>query len=101
MSDYNKIRPVGNKVAITRLPPESMSKGGIIIPDRYQDKSQIAKVIAVGPGKTLEDGTIQPICVEVGQTVVIPYWAGNDTSVGDHSFICIHDTDILAIIEDD
>ncbi len=93
------IQPLGDRVLVQRLEAEEMKKGGIIIPDAAQEKPMEAKVIAVGTGKVLEDGTKVDFDVKKGDRVLIGKYSGTDIEVEDVEYLILSQDDILAIIK--
>jgi chaperonin GroES len=95
-----KIRPLGNKVLLKRAEAKDKTEGGILLPDVAKDKSQRAKVLAVGPGATMKDGTIAPMQVKVGNTVLIGKWAGSEVQGPEGEELLItSETEILAVVD--
>ena len=94
---YKKIRPLYDRVVIERLEEaESRTAGGIIIPDAAKEKAQIGTVIAVGKGRVLPDGKIQPMQVAVGDKVFFGKYAG--TEAGDNKLV-LREDEIIGIVE--
>ena len=91
-----KIRPLLDRVLVKRLAHDEKSAGGIIIPDVAKEKAQTGKVIAIGTGKVLESGKVQPMNVKIGDIVFLPKYAGTEAS-SDH--IIISEDEILGIVE--
>jgi len=91
-----KIRPLLDRVLVKRLELEEKSEGGIYIPDVAKEKAQTGKVIAVGTGKVLNDGTVQKMNVKIGDIVFLPKYAGTEANK-DH--IIIKEDEILGIVE--
>ena len=95
-----KIKPLGDHVVVTVLEEEQTTASGIVLPDTVdKEKKAQGKVVAVGPGKLLENGSRAPIEVAVGQTVLFKKWGGDEVEVGDEEYKIISAEDILAIIE--
>lgn len=90
-----RISPLGDKVLIKRSELEATTPGGIIIPDSAKEKTQQGKVIAAGPGKTLNDGKVMPMAVKAGDVVYIGKYAG--TEIGD-DLIIVREDEILGIM---
>jgi chaperonin GroES len=90
-----RISPLGDKVLIRRSDFEEKTPGGIIIPDSAKEKTQQGKVIAVGPGKTLNDGKVLPLAVKAGDVVFFGKYAG--TEVGSE-FIIVREDEILGVV---
>ena len=94
-----KIRPLGEKVLIKRLEAEEKTKGGIVLPDTAKEKPQKGKVIAVGPGKVLDNGERSPMEVKEGDTVIYSKYAGTEVKIDDKEYLILSQRDILAIVE--
>jgi chaperonin GroES len=94
------IKPLGDRVVIKREEASEKTAGGILLPDTAKDKPQRGKVLAVGPGKLLKNGTRQPVAVKEGDTVLFTNWAGDEfkKARGD-DVLLMHADDILAVIE--
>jgi len=97
-----KLIPLADRVVIRPMNPESMSRGGIVIPDVAKDKPQEGEVIAVGNGRILNDGTVITLTVKEGDKVLYGKWTGNEitTKEGDKILIMRED-DILAVVVND
>ncbi|MCX5812905.1 MAG: co-chaperone GroES [Proteobacteria bacterium] len=95
-----KIRPLQDRVLIKRIEEEEKTKGGIIIPDAAKEKPQEGKVIAVGDGKTLENGTKAPLTVKVGDKILFGKYSGTEIKVDGEEHLILREDDILAIEED-
>ena len=94
------IQPLGDRVLIKRLEAEEKTKGGIVLPDTAKEKPQEAKVVAVGKGKVLENGTVQAPEVKVGDKVLYGKYSGNEiTSKEGDELLIMREEDILAIIK--
>lgn len=93
------IRPLGDRVVVKALPSEEVTKSGIVIPDTAKEKPQQAEVIAVGPGRVLENGQRQPIDVKVGDKVLYSKYAGNEVKIEDEEYLILRDIDVLAVVE--
>ena len=93
-----KIRPLGDHVLVTRSSEETKSAGGIIIPDTAQEKPQEGKVVAVGNGKRLEDGTIQPVDVKKGDRILFGKYSGTEVTVEGEEQLLLREDDILGVL---
>jgi chaperonin GroES len=96
-----KLRPLGDRLIVRRHKPEPTTAGGIVLPDSAKNKPQKGEVLAVGPGRLLDNGTRQPLQVKEGDTVYFTTWAGDEykqTSTSDNILV-MHESDVLAIIE--
>lgn len=95
-----KIRPLQDRILVKRLEEgEPKTKGGIIIPDTAKEKPMEAKVIAVGGGKVLENGTKLPLDVKVGDKILFGKYAGTEVKIEGEEYLIIREEEILGIIE--
>lgn len=94
-----KIRPLGEKVLIKRLEAEEMTRGGIVLPDTAKEKPQKGKVLAVGDGKLLDDGTRAKFQVAKGDKVLFASYAGTEIKLGGEEFMLMDESDVLAILD--
>jgi chaperonin GroES len=94
-----KLRPLGDRVVIKPTPREEMTKSGIVLPDTAKEKPQEGEVIAVGPGKILDDGSREAIDVAVGNKVLYAKYAGTEFKVEEQELLIVSQKDILAIVE--
>jgi chaperonin GroES len=95
------LQPLNDRVIVERQEAESKTAGGILLPDNAKNKPQKGKILAVGPGKQLKDGSRRPLQVKVGDTVLFTAWAGDEfedrKSVQD--ILIMHEEDIMAVID--
>ena len=94
------IQPLGDRILVKLLAEEDKSPGGIILPDSAKEKPQEAKVVAVGKGRLLEDGTVRPLEVKVGDTVIFAKYAGSEVAHEDKEFMILKEDDILAVLKE-
>jgi chaperonin GroES len=95
-----EIKPLGDRIVVKPLEAENKSKGGIVLPDTAKEKPQEAKVVAVGKGKVLENGTVQAPEVKVGDKVLYGKYTGNEiTTKEGEELLILREEDILAIIK--
>ena len=95
-----EIKPLGDRVVVKPLEAANKSKGGIVLPDTAKEKPQEAKVVAVGKGKVLENGTVQEPEVKVGDKVLYGKYSGNEITTKDgEELLIMREEDILAIIK--
>ena len=95
-----KIRPLHDRVLVKRVnPEEKTSAGGIIIPDTAKEKPQEGEVVAVGPGKMLEDGKVQPMNVKAGDTILFGKYSGTEVKLDDEDYLIMREDDILGVLE--
>ncbi len=95
-----EIKPLGDRIVVKVLDAEAKSKGGIVLPDTAKEKPQEAKVVAVGKGKVLENGTVSAPEVKVGDKVIFGKYSGNEITTKDgEDLLILREEDILAIIK--
>lgn len=99
MGSELKIRPLGDKILIKVLEETQTTLGGIILPDSAREKPQKGEVIAVGAGKTLDNGTKEPMDVKVGETVLFAKYGGSDIKFEGTEYKILSIRDILGVIE--
>lgn len=93
------LRPLQDRIIVKRLEEETMTAGGIFIPETAKEKPQKGEVIAVGNGKKTEDGKVIPIDVKVGEKVLFGKYAGTDIKIDGEEFLIMREDDILGIME--
>jgi chaperonin GroES len=94
-----KIRPLADKVLVERIEAETKTAGGIVLPDTAKEKPQRGKIISVGEGKLLEDGSRCQMQVKKGDEVLFTSYAGNEIKLDGKEYIIMDETDIMAVIE--
>ena len=94
-----KIRPLGDKILVEVLEAEEKTKGGIILPDTAKEEKTEGKVIAVGSGKVLESGKVQPIEVKKGDRVLYNKYAGDEILIDGKKHRVLKESEVLAIFE--
>ena len=94
-----KIRPIHDRILAKRLAEEDKTAGGLFIPDTAKEKPLEARVIAVGDGKILESGKIQPLSIKVGDKVLIGKYSGSEVKLDGEDHIILREDDILAVVE--
>jgi len=94
-----KIRPLSDKVLVERVEAEAKTAGGIVLPDTAKEKPQKGRIVAVGEGKLLEDGTRKPVQVKKGDLVLFTSYAGTEIKVDGKEYLIMDETDIMAVIE--
>jgi chaperonin GroES len=94
-----KIRPLSDKVLVERVEAEGKTAGGIVLPDTAKEKPQKGKIVAVGEGKLLEDGTRKHVQVKKGDLVLFTSYAGTEIKVDGKEYLIMDESDIMAVIE--
>ena len=88
--------PLGERVVILPIEQESTTKGGIFLPDTAKEKPQEGEVVAVGPGRTADDGSRIPMELSKGDKVIYSKFAGTEYKDGDDEYLILRESDILA-----
>ena len=94
-----KLEPMNDKVVVSRDEAEDVTAGGIVLPDSAKDKANRGTIVAVGPGKVLDDGSRGAMQVKVGDRVLFTSYAPETIELGDDEFLLMSESDILAVIE--
>ncbi|HOJ71712.1 MAG TPA: co-chaperone GroES [Syntrophorhabdaceae bacterium] len=95
-----KIKPLQDRILVKRIEEEEKTKGGIIIPDAAKEKPQEGRVIAVGDGKMLENGTKAPLTVKVGDKILFGKYSGTEIKIEGEEHLILREDDVLAIVEE-
>lgn len=93
------LRPLKDRVLAQRIEQEESTKGGIIIPDSAKQKQEIARVMAVGPGKTTEENKTIEMPVKVGDLILMDRYSSQEVTLDDEEFIIVKADDIIAVVE--
>lgn len=93
-----KIRPLHDRIVIKRQAEEERTAGGLYIPESAKERPTQATVIAVGKGRIQEDGSVRPLAVKVGDTVLFGKYAGNEIKVDGEDLLIIREEDVLAVV---
>ncbi len=96
-----KVRPLHDRLIVERIEESEEKIGGIIIPDTAKEKPQQGKVIAVGNGKVQESGTVIPLDVKAGDTVLFGKYSGQETKLDGTEYLIMREDDILGVIDVD
>ncbi len=94
-----KIKPLNDRILVTRIEEEQKTKGGIIIPDTAKEKPQEGKVVAVGPGKRDDKGQIIPLDIKSGDHVLFGKYAGTEIKINGVENLIMREDDILGIVQ--
>ena len=92
-------RPLHDRVVVKRIDEEEKTAGGIIIPDTAKEKPQQGKVIAAGKGKLKDDGSVTPLDVQAGDTVLFGKYSGQEIKLDGEEFLIMREDEILGVIE--
>jgi chaperonin GroES len=94
-----QLKPLHDRILVKRLEEEQVTKGGIIIPDSAKEKPIKGEVVAVGQGKTADDGKLIPMNVKAGDKVIFNKYAGTEIKIEGEEYLIMREDDVLAIIE--
>jgi chaperonin GroES len=94
-----KFRPLQDRILIKRIENEAKTSGGIIIPDAAKEKPQEGKVVAVGNGKKLDDGSTVPMDVKKGDTILFGKYSGSEIKLDGVEHLILREDEILGILE--
>jgi len=93
------IKPLGNRILVQQAEEDEVVKGGIVIPDSAKEKPQQAEIIALGTGKTDDDGNKVPFEVEIGDTILMSKYGGTDIIHDDTEYKILDANDVLAVLK--
>lgn len=93
-----KLRPLHDRVIVKRLEEERQSAGGIVIPDTAAEKPSMGEVVAAGPGKSNENGTLQPMGVRPGDKVLFGKYSGQEFKMDNEALLHMREDDIIGIV---
>lgn len=93
------VQPLSDRIILKPLEADEKTKGGIVLPDTAKEKPQEGKVVAVGKGKVLESGKIEPIEVKVSDVVLYGKYSGTEITKDGEEYLIVKEEDILAIVK--
>ena len=91
-------KPLHDRVLVKRLADEQKTAGGILIPDSAKEKPVQGEVVAVGPGKALDNGRIRPLSVKVGDKILFGKYSGTEVKFADPDYVVMREDDIMGVI---
>lgn len=94
------LRPLGDRIVVRPGEEEEVTKGGIVLPDTAKKKPREGEVLAVGPGKVLENGERAPMEVSVGDIVIYSEYGGTTVEIGDEEYVILDEGSVLAVKPD-
>ncbi|MFW5782140.1 MAG: co-chaperone GroES [Candidatus Muiribacteriaceae bacterium] len=94
------LKPLGNRVIVEVKKEEEKTKGGLVLPDTAsKDKPQEGVVVAVGPGKMMDNGNTIEVQVKQGDKIIFSKYSGTDIKLDEEEFLILTENDILAVVE--
>jgi len=95
-----KLRPLGDRVIVKPAAKEEMTKAGIILPDTVdKERPEQGEVIAVGPGRVLDNGQMSTMSLKIGDKIVFKKYGPDEVKMGDEELLVISESDVMAVIE--
>ena len=93
------IRPLHDRLVVRRLEEETTTAGGIVLPDSAAEKPSQGEVLAVGPGKTLDNGDVKPVDVKVGDKVIFGQYGGSTVKLDGEELLILNESEIFGVLE--
>jgi len=94
-----KLRPLGDRVVVKALAREAVTKSGIVLPDTAKENPQEGEILAVGPGKVLDNGKRTALEIQVGQRVLFAKYAGTEVKIDGEEYLILRESDIMGVVE--
>ena len=93
------IRPLQDRVVVRRTEEETKSAGGIVLPGSATEKPSRGEVLAVGPGKKLDNGSVQPVDLKAGDKVLFGQYAGNTVKIDGEELLIMNESEVFGVVE--
>jgi chaperonin GroES len=94
-----KLRPLGDRVVVKAISRETVTKSGIVLPDTAKEKPQEGEILAVGPGKVLDNGKRVTLELQVGQKILFAKYAGTEVKMDGEEYLILRESDIMGVVE--
>ncbi len=94
-----KLRPLDDRIVVKQSEAEEKTTGGIILPDTAKEKPQIGKIVAIGPGKLLDNGKRGEMSVKKKDEVLYAKYIGNEVEIDREKYVILRESDVLGIVE--
>ncbi len=94
-----QLRPLGDRVVVKAIAREAVTRSGIVLPDTAKEKPQEGEILAVGPGKVLDNGKRTALEVQIGQRVLFAKYAGTEVKIDGQEYLILRESDIMGIVE--
>ena len=93
------LKPLGDRIVAKQLDAQEKTKSGLVLPDSAKEKPQEAKVIAIGTGRLLDDGTVKALEIKNGDRVLYGKYSGTEVSIQGEDYLILREEDVLAIVQ--
>ena len=93
------LKPLADRIVVRRLEAQDKTKSGLILPDSAKEKPQEGKVISVGTGRLLDDGTIKSLEIKSGDRVLYGKYSGTEVSLEGEEYLILREEDVLAVVQ--
>ena len=93
------LKPLADRIVVKQLEAQEKTKSGLVLPDSAKEKPQEAKVVAVGTGRLLDDGSVKALEIKNGDRILYGKYAGTEVSVGGEDYLILREEDVLAIVK--
>ena len=93
------IKPLADRIVVRRLEAQDKTKSGLVLPDSAKEKPQEGKVISVGTGRRLDDGTIKSLEIKSGDRVLYGKYSGTEVSLEGEEYLILREEDVLAVVQ--
>lgn len=93
------LKALGDRVVVKALEPEEKTKSGLVLPDSAKEKPQEGKVVSVGTGRLLDDGSVKPLEVKAGDRILYGKYAGTEVRIAEEDYLILREDDILAVVQ--
>ena len=93
-----KLKPLHDRILVERIEEEEQVRGGIVIPDTAKEKPQEGKIVAVGPGKTLENGQKVAMSLKKGDRILFGKYSGTEVKIDDHDYLIMREEDVMGVL---
>ena len=99
VASETRLKPLGDRLVVRPSAREETTKSGIVLPDTVKERPQEGTILAVGPGRTLDDGSREPIEVSVGEKILFQKYAGTEFKLDDEDLLILSQKDVLAVLQ--
>ena len=93
------LKPLADRIVLKQIEAQDKTKSGLVLPDMAKEKPQEAKVVAVGTGRLLDDGSVKALELKTGDRILYGKYSGTEVSVGGEDYLILREEDVLAIVK--